>query len=113
MEEREEILSGSTYKIKSPTSDHALYVTINDRDGKPYEIFLNCKCPESYGWLLTVTRLMSAIFREGIDPTFMIEELKNVHDPKGGYHYKGAGYIPSTAAHIALILEKHLHRTKT
>ena len=28
--ERPEILVGSTYKVKTPISDHAMYVTIND-----------------------------------------------------------------------------------
>ena len=28
--ERPEILVGSTYKVKTPVSDHAMYVTIND-----------------------------------------------------------------------------------
>ncbi|HEX7113918.1 MAG TPA: hypothetical protein VF193_02200, partial [Steroidobacter sp.] len=28
--ERPEVLVGSTYKIKTPVSDHAMYVTIND-----------------------------------------------------------------------------------
>ena len=28
--ERPEILLGSTYKIKTPQSEHALYITIND-----------------------------------------------------------------------------------
>ncbi|MCK7576923.1 MAG: hypothetical protein MZV65_14350 [Chromatiales bacterium] len=28
--ERPEMLLGSTYKIKTPVSDHAMYVTIND-----------------------------------------------------------------------------------
>ena len=28
--ERPEMLTGSTYKIKTPLSDHALYITIND-----------------------------------------------------------------------------------
>ena len=28
--ERPEVLIGSTYKIKTPVSDHAMYVTIND-----------------------------------------------------------------------------------
>jgi len=28
--ERPEMLLGSTYKIKTPLSDHALYITIND-----------------------------------------------------------------------------------
>ncbi|MDH4023455.1 MAG: NrdJb, partial [Gammaproteobacteria bacterium] len=28
--ERPEMLQGSTYKVKTPISDHAMYVTIND-----------------------------------------------------------------------------------
>jgi hypothetical protein len=28
--ERPEVLIGSTYKVKTPVSDHAMYVTIND-----------------------------------------------------------------------------------
>ncbi|MGA0102655.1 MAG: NrdJb, partial [Steroidobacteraceae bacterium] len=28
--ERPDVLIGSTYKIKTPVSDHAMYVTIND-----------------------------------------------------------------------------------
>ncbi|MEY3338083.1 MAG: hypothetical protein RL245_1075, partial [Pseudomonadota bacterium] len=28
--QRPEVLIGSTYKIKTPVSDHAMYVTIND-----------------------------------------------------------------------------------
>ena len=50
--ERPEQLAGSTYKIKTPLSDHALYVTINDivlNPGtehelrRPFEIFINSK----------------------------------------------------------------------
>ena len=47
--ERPEVLIGSTYKIKTPVSDHAMYVTINDivlnegteyQQRRPFEIFL-------------------------------------------------------------------------
>lgn len=106
--EREEVLQGATYKIKNPASDHAIYITINNLNDRPYEIFVSSKCPESYSWLLTFTRMMSALFRTGIDPTFMIEELKGVIDPKGGYYAKGLGFIPSVQAHIAIVLEKHM-----
>ena len=38
--ERPEMLIGSTYKVKTPVSDHAMYVTINDivlNEGTEYE----------------------------------------------------------------------------
>src|SRR6185437_13252927 len=50
--ERPEVLIGSTYKIKTPISDHAMYVTINDivlnegteyEQRRPFEIFINSK----------------------------------------------------------------------
>ncbi|HEY0339540.1 MAG TPA: hypothetical protein VGC34_01935 [Steroidobacteraceae bacterium] len=50
--ERPEMLIGSTYKIKTPISDHAMYVTINDivlnegtkyEQRRPFEIFINSK----------------------------------------------------------------------
>lgn len=109
--EREETLNGKTYKIKPPDSDHAIYVTINDLNGSPYEVFINCKNPESHGWMMTVTRLISAILRTGQNPKFMIDELKNVPDPRGGYFYPKLGFVPSISAHIGIILEKHIEST--
>jgi len=50
--ERPDVLIGSTYKIKTPVSDHAMYVTINDyvlnegtvhESRRPFEIFINSK----------------------------------------------------------------------
>ena len=50
--QRPEMLLGSTYKIKTPLSEHALYVTINDivlnvgtehELRRPFEIFINSK----------------------------------------------------------------------
>lgn len=107
--EREESLSGATYKIKPPTSDHAIYVTINDHNGKPYEIFVNTKCPTHHSWLSAVTRLISAIFRTGQDCSFVIDELKAVKDPSGGYFYPKMGYVDSVQAHIGIILERHIN----
>ena len=52
--ERPDRLLGSTYKIKTPLSDHALYVTINDivlnpdtpyEKRRPFEIFINVQAP--------------------------------------------------------------------
>jgi len=80
----------------------------NDRNGAPYEIFANSKCPASMAWLMTVTRLLSAVMRVSDDIQFVIDELKNVQDPQGGYFYKGMGHMPSVQAHIGHILERHM-----
>ena len=105
--ERPEMLLGRTYKVKTPLSEHALYVTINDKGGRPFEIFINSKAMEHFQWIVALTRMISAIFRKGGDVTFIMEEMRSVCDPKGGYFAKGR-YIPSLVAEIGGVIEQHL-----
>ena len=114
---RPDFLLGSTYKIKPPVSEHALYITINDiilnedtdhEARRPYEVFINSKSMEHYQWVIALTRVISAVFRKGGDITFMIEELSSVYDPNGGYYKKGGVYMPSLVAEISSVIEKHM-----
>ena len=107
LRERPEALIGSTYKLKTPLSEHALYVTINNLDGKPFEIFINCKAMEHFQWIVALTRVISAVFRQGGNTAFLVEELMAVVDPKGGYFYKGQ-YRSSLVAEIGSIIEQHM-----
>ena len=100
---RPEALPGSTYKIKTPLSDHALYLTINDillNEGtdhelrRPFEIFINSKNMDHFQWIVALTRVVSAVFRKGGDCTFLVEELKAVFDPQGGYFKQGGNLCP-------------------
>ncbi len=108
---RDAVLSGFTYKLKWPGSDHAIYVTLNDTyDGdrrRPFEIFINSKNLEHYAWTVALTRMISAIFRRGGDISFVVEELKAVFDPRGGAWMNGK-YVPSLLAAIGGIIEQHL-----
>jgi ribonucleoside-diphosphate reductase alpha chain len=112
--EREGVLAGYTYKIRWPSSDHAMYITINDieRDGRrrPFEIFINSKNLEHYAWTVALTRMISAIFRRGGDVSFVVEELKAVFDPQGG-QWMGGRYVPSLLAAIGGVIETHMTRT--
>lgn len=109
-------LTGTTYKVKTPQSEHALYITINDmilngNERHPYEMFINSKSMEHFQWVLALTRLVSAVWRKGGDSTFLVEELKNVFDPKGGYYKRGGVYMPSLVAEIGSVIEQHLKAT--
>ncbi len=115
--ERPEMLFGSTYKLKTPLSEHALYVTINDmvlnlgtahEQRRPFEIFINSKNMDHFQWIVALTRIVSAVFRKGGDVTFLVEELKAVFDPRGGYFKKGGKYMPSLVAELGDIIESHL-----
>ena len=117
--ERPEELIGSTYKIKTPVSDHAMYVTINDillnegtvhEQRRPFEIFINSKNLDHYQWIVALTRIISAVFRKGGDVTFLVEELKAVFDPRGGYWQAGGKFMPSIIAELGHVIEKHLQK---
>ena len=110
---RPDMLFGSTYKIQTPLSEHALYVTINDliqEDGNrsPFEVFINSKNMDHFQWIVALTRVISAVFRHGGDPTFLVEELRSVFDPKGGYFKRGGKYMPSLVAEIGDAINSHL-----
>ena len=115
--ERPEMLIGSTYKIKTPLSEHSLYVTINDivlnlgtehELRRPFEIFINSKNMDHFQWIVALTRIISAVFRKGGDVTFLTEELRSVFDPRGGYFKKGGKFMPSLVAEIGDAIESHL-----
>ena len=115
--ERPDQLIGATYKIKSPLVEHALYVTINDivlnagtehELRRPFEIFVNSKNMDHFQWIVALTRIMSAVFRKGGDVTFLVEELKAVFDPRGGYFKAGGVYMPSIVAELGAVIERHM-----
>jgi hypothetical protein len=114
---RPDQITGSTYKVKTPVTEHALYLTINDvlmNEGteqehrRPFEIFVNSKNMEHFQWIVALTRVMSAVFRKGGDITFLVEELGSVFDPNGGYYKKGGRYVPSLVAELGQVVEQHL-----
>jgi hypothetical protein len=114
---RPDVLPGATYKVKTPLSDHALYITINDiilnrgtphETRRPFEIFINSKAMEHFQWIVALTRIISAVFRKGGDCTFLVEEMRSVFDPKGGYFKKGGKYMPSLVAEIGDVIESHM-----
>ncbi|MEJ2574914.1 MAG: NrdJb [Gammaproteobacteria bacterium] len=61
-----------------------------------------------FQWIVALTRIISAVFRKGGDVTFLVEELKAVFDPRGGYFKKGGKYMPSLVAEIGDAIEHHL-----
>jgi len=116
--QRPEKLIGSTYKLKVPShvSGHAMYITINDiilNEGtehelrRPFEVFINTKNLDHFQWIVALTLIMSAVFRKGGDVTFIVDELRSVFDPRGGYWNKGK-YMPSIIAEIGEVIESHL-----
>lgn len=113
---RPPVLHGTTYKIKTPVTPNALYVTINDIDEngsrRPYEIFINTKNLQHFGWIVAMTRLISAVFRRESNPSFLVEELTSIYDPSGGYFNAGE-FVPSLPAELGRVIRMHLERLGT
>ena len=111
---RGEKLTGATYKLRWPDSEHAFYVTINDIEQggrkRPLEVFVNSKNLEHYAWVVALTRMISAVFRRGGEVAFVAEELKQVFDPRGG-QWAGGRYVPSLVAAIGDIIHQHMVET--
>jgi hypothetical protein len=94
-----------------------MYVTINDivlnegtehEQRRPFEVFINSKNLDHYQWIVALTRIISAVFSKGGDVTFLVEELKAVFDPRGGYWQPGGKFMPSIIAELGYVIEKHL-----
>ena len=71
---RPEELPGSTYKVKTPLSEHALYITINDivlnrgtdhEQRRPFEIFINSKNMDQFQWVVALTRVIFCRVSQG------------------------------------------------
>ncbi|MBI1211374.1 MAG: adenosylcobalamin-dependent ribonucleoside-diphosphate reductase [Alphaproteobacteria bacterium] len=109
--DRPEALPGTTYKLRWPETDHAIYITMNDiieaGRRRPFEIFINSKNMEHYAWTVALTRMISAVFRRGGDVSFVVEELKAVFDPRGG-QWMNRQYVPSLLAAIGGVIEEHM-----
>jgi hypothetical protein len=109
-------LKGTTYKIKPPHLDDALYVVINDHvvngELRPFEIFVMSKNMASFQWISILTRLMSALMRQPHTefPMFLIQEMLSTFDPNGGYYAKvgkRSRMMPSVVAEIGHVLREH------
>lgn len=109
---RPDDVDGTTYKIKTPLTDCAFYVTVNhiEFNGKNrlFEIFISSKHVESSEWITALTRVLSAIFRQTDDVAFIVEELRSVFSPRGGYFKPGGAFMPSLVAEIGSVIERHM-----
>ncbi len=112
---RPETVEARVYKLKSGFVSHSVYVTMGyiweGTHPRPIEIFINSKDLTRAAEYAVLTRLISAIFRKSSDPTFILEELKSIHDPNGGY-IKKTGYVHSFYSEIADVIEKFFNDMK-
>lgn len=101
--ERPDIMYGFTQKV--PTGMGTLYVTINEADGRPFELFTTIG---KSGRSITakaeaIGRLVSLAFRHGVEPVEIVRQLKGI----GGEHpvFQKKGLLLSIPDALAWVLE--------
>lgn len=100
---RPEVVTGRTVKLRWPGLKSALYLTLNEVDGKPYELFINSKDQSHMEWSMALTVLMSMALRQGITMEQIAEEFLQVQALEGGWADNGSGksqYWPSLVAYL-------------
>jgi ribonucleoside-diphosphate reductase alpha chain len=107
--QRGESLEGRTYKIQWPSLTSAIYLTINhDGEGRPFEVFLNSKDAKYHDWTTALTVMITSIFRQGGDISFVARELQQVQSLHDGT-FKEGQHHPSLIAYIGHKLEQHIN----
>jgi ribonucleoside-diphosphate reductase alpha chain len=96
-------LKGETYQIPEHDGNNT-YCTINQNEGKPWEIFFNSS-GQNYEWFAAIGRLASRIMRKTGDIDSVIGELKQI---KGeGFFTQDYGFVESRPQLVGLMLEEY------
>jgi len=100
------VLPGYTYKVKVPDSRHAYYLsfTYNPETGRPMEMFITTKDHMVLEWTNALGRVISAIFRNAENPSFIIEDLKDVMGRSGFFSPHRRKYVPSLIAEFGEVV---------
>ncbi len=102
---RPKVVSGRTYKIKSELG--TVYITINEDEYGPHEVFIQLGKSGSSANALTeaIGRLISLALRSGIDPMEIVDQLKGIRSMPT---WDDGEVILSCPDGIGKVLEKHL-----
>lgn len=108
----QEVADGRRYRIKWPYEDCAYYVVITDYVDdagrrRPFELFISTKSTRHDEWVKAFSLMVTAIFRREGDPTFIVDELRQVYSAKGGA-FMGQRHVPSLVAAVGAKIEEHM-----
>lgn len=108
VDERPDVLTSRTYHLNVPfgTADVEIFVTVSDRDGRPFEFFLNCANMELSEYLAAVSLLGSRMLRNGFPLEMVARDLMDIASPHTA-HMRRDGYCQSLSWLIGSALSEH------
>jgi ribonucleoside-diphosphate reductase alpha chain len=108
---RPDVMQGSTYKVNTAYGN--LYVTINEDEYGPFEVFSQLGKAGGFFGAQTeaICRMISLALRSGIKSEKIIDQLKGIRGPDPVFH--NGSKILSLPDAIASVLETHLKRGQT
>lgn len=108
--ERPYKLNGHTYREVLGNGSR-MYITINEHDGTPFEVFVRYDDPATYEWITALTTMITRRLRDGAKLIAIAEELLEIHGPQTGHMIPGtANWSPSLVARIGRTLGQHAVR---
>jgi hypothetical protein len=108
VDERPEVLESRTYRLLVPfgVDEVDIYVTVSDRDGRPFEFFLNCSNMELSEQLAAISTLGSRMLRNGFTVEVVARDLMGIASPHTA-HMRRGGYCQSLSWLIGRTLLAH------
>lgn len=106
---RPEAIEGVTYKVKYCYEKPSIYITINNFEEEPFEIFFSTKDSSIQEWLDMLARTITALFRRGISCDFLVKDFMQYSSSQCGGRFRGK-YIQSASAAIGMVLKEHLRQ---
>ena len=85
-------------------------MTINEANGKPYEVFIASTSSKYTDWTTTLSLLLSALMKRGEDVSFIPDVLKKVVSSSDAGYVDGTFY-GSLVGLFGDVLHKHINRT--
>jgi ribonucleoside-diphosphate reductase alpha chain len=108
--QRPDVMQGMTYKINTAYGN--LFITINEDDHGPFEVFATMGKAGGFFGAQTeaITRLISTALRANIAIEEIIDQLKGIRGPD--VSFSADGMIYSLPDAIGKVLEKHIKRNQ-
>jgi len=111
---RPDDVEGCTYKIKFNPTEPPMYITVNDLEDEPLEIFFKVNNAKHQEYLDGLSRAITSLWRRGIRADHLFEEFCEYESPNAGsfYEYKRGKkkYLKSILDAIGTVIKKHFRK---